>query len=206
MKLSQLEVNERIDYVLKLARLGISRFEIQNRITQKYNCGLTQARIWYNRGVDSLIIVDDEKPRTRAMILEIIHSQLVGFQQDLGKISDRINAMDANEDRAKMVTEQLSIVTDPTQLKALGKELKSIPYHSTKIYLDAIESRSKTRERIIKCCIEIGRLHGLYVEEMPIIKAIQVMAQSELIPAQVGADLLTLISGFERKLDAVSLN
>ena len=202
--ISQKDSNDRIDYILRYIKLGFSRIECQNRFQAKYKCGGTQTRLWYCRAVDSLIVVDKvEKPRVRAVLLEVLHSHLVGFQQDLGKITDRLTEMDGDRERRTMVVEQLAIHTDEKQIKSLNRELKSIPSHSIKVYLEAIESRSKTRDRITKTCTEIARLHGLYVEEMPIIKAIQVMAQSELIPAQIASDLLDLIGSLERNIDRV---
>ena len=206
MSISQKETNDRIDYLLRHIKLGLSRIECQNRFQAKYQCGMTQTRIWYGRAVDTLIVLDKvEKPRVRAILLEVLHSHLVGFNQDIAKISDRLAEMDADNERRSMVVEQLAVHTDEKQIKSLNRELKTIPSHPIKVYLDAIESRSKTRDRIVKCCTEIGRLHGLYVEELPIIKAIQVMAQSELIPAQIASDLLDLIGTLERNIDRVGI-
>ena len=207
MSISQKEVDERIEFLLKYVRLGMSRNECQRIFQAKYHTGIVQARVWYVRATDGLIAIDpDSRSRTRAVILEILHGQLVGHQSDMGKITDRLVEIEADNERRSMVVEQLAVHTDEKQIKSLNRELKTIPSHPVKVYLDAIESRSKTRERIIKCCTEIGRLHGLYVEELPIIKAIQVMAQSELIPAAVASDLLTLIGSLERNIDTLSLN
>ena len=207
MKIFKNEVDERIDYILKMVKLGISRVECQTRFQQKYNCGMTQTRVWYSRAIDSLIVVDkDELPRTRAVILEILHAQLVGYHQDSGKITDRLAEMDADRDRRSMIQEQLLIVTDDKQTKALIRELKSVPTHSIKTYLEAVDRRGKTRERIIKCCTEIGRLHGCYVEEMPLSKAISVLAQAEVLPASIASNLLSLIGNFEKQIDSLSLN
>ena len=200
--ISQKETADRIEYILKHVKLGLSRIEVQNRFQLKYQCGATQTRIWYCRAIDTLIVVDKiEKPRVRAVLLEVLHSHLVGFNQDIAKISDRLAKMDADNDRRSMIEEQLLIVTDEKQVKALTKELRAVSDHPVKSYLEAIECRSKTRDRIIKCCAEIGRLHGLYIEEMPLTKAIQVMAQSEMIPAKTAGDLLDLITNFERNID-----
>ena len=55
----------------------------------------------------------------------------------------------------------------------------------------------------MKIVIEIARLNGLYVEELPILRAIQVMANSELIPADTARSLTSILENLETSIDRV---
>jgi hypothetical protein len=160
--LTQREIDERLDYILRFVKLGRSRTETQAKFRQRFGYGERQTRSWYVRAVDSLIIVDKgERLRTKAVMLEVLHSQIAGFQHDLEKFTDIITKIEADNDLRNMIKWQLSIVTDDEQINSLNQELKNIPSHSIKVLLEAIECRCKTREHIVKACNEIGRLHEL---------------------------------------------
>lgn len=160
--LTQDEIDERLNYILTFVKLGASRNKVQAKFRKRFKYGERQTRSWYVRAVDSLILADEgERPRTRAVILELLHSQIVGFQQDLRKFTDIINKIEADNALRNTIEEQLSIVTDDRQIESLNQELNSIPRHSIEVLLEAIECRSKTREHIIQACHEIGRIHGL---------------------------------------------
>jgi hypothetical protein len=170
--LTQEEIDERLKYILGFVKRGASRNKTQAKFRERFGYGERQTRSWYVRAVDSLMIADEgEQPRMRAVILEMLHKQIVAFHQDLEKFNDIISNIEADNDLRNVIKKQLSIVTDDRQLESLNQELESIPSHSIEVLLEAIECRSKTRERIAKACHEISRLHGLFSIETAIVDA-----------------------------------
>ena len=168
--LTQEEIDERLDYILYFVKRGLSRNETQTTFRNRFGYGERQARSWYTRAVDSLIVVDEsERPRTRVVVLEMLHSQIVGFHEDLEKFNNIISNIGADNDLRNMIEQQMTTMTEDKQIELLKQELKSIPTHSIDVLLDAIECRSKTRERIIKACHEIGRLHGIFSIETAVV-------------------------------------
>jgi hypothetical protein len=160
--LTQDEIDERLDYILGFVKLGLSRNETQTKVRKRFGCGERQARSWYARAIDSLIVVDkSERIHARAVMLEVLHSQIAGLQQDLGKFTAIITKIEADNDLRNMIKGQLSTETDDRQIQSLTQELESTPNYPIEALIKAIECRGKARASITKACNEIARLHGL---------------------------------------------
>jgi hypothetical protein len=197
-----IESQERIDWILDRIKIGMSKPDLIRQIENRYQLSTTQARIWLHKASDSLISIDKEhRPRLRAAMIEIVRAQLIGLQQDIAKLSAEIQSYEENRATREMIQVQL-LDADDRERERLKRELAAVRPLKPRYYLDCINQRSKLRLSIITCTTEIGRLEGLYAEELPVIRALSVLANSELIPAGVAGSLIDILSNLELALDA----
>jgi hypothetical protein len=198
-----IESQERIDWILDRIKIGMSKPDLIRQIENRYQLSTTQARIWLHKASDSLISIDKEhRPRLRAAMIEIVRAQLIGLQQDIAKLSAEIQSYEENRATREMIQVQL-LDADDRERERLKRELAAVRPLKPRYYLDCINQRSKLRLSIITCTTEIGRLEGLYAEELPVIRALSVLANSELIPAGVAGSLIDILSNLELALDAI---
>jgi hypothetical protein len=204
-RITQLQGEERIQFVVTRIRSGLSRIEIMRQLAVEYKTGSSQTRFWYMKGADSLIVIDPhERPRVRAGLIELLHAQLIGYQQDLSAIASEIKKVDDWLDQKAMIQEQLlGINLSVEQVNRFKLELSFIPklQHNAKTML--ITHKVSVRDRIVKICTELARLHGLYVEEMPWLRAVQVLVENNLLPAETADTMLTLLQDFTSKVEAI---
>jgi hypothetical protein len=203
-RLSEAEIFDRNKFIIDRIRMGLSRVSIERDFAAKFQLGDTQTRLAYQTANDSLIVVDpNHAANTRAGLLEILHQQLVETNRDIGKVSQEIDLiLETRSTRSRIEALILSSI-DKVEQAALKIELKSLPVHRSKYLLSCLDQRSRFRLLIVKMVTEIARLNGLYVEEMPILRAIQVMANSELIPADTACGLLTILGNLETSIDKI---
>jgi hypothetical protein len=135
-------------------------------------------------------------------MIEIVRAQLIDLQQDIAKLSTEIQSFEENRATRERIQVQL-LDTDDRERERLKRELAVVRPLKPRYYLDCINQRSKLRLSIITCTTEIGRLEGLYAEELPVIRALSVLANSELIPAGVAGSLIDILSNLELALDAI---
>lgn len=171
----KIEEQERIDWIIDRIKIGMSKSDLIRQIENRYELSTTQSRIWHHKASDSLISIDkDHRPRVRAALTEILHSQICGLQQDIAKVSAEIRSY--VENRATRDTIQAQLVNaDERERERLKRELAAVRPLKPRYYLDCINQRARLRISIVKCVTEIGRLEGLYVEELPIIRALSVL-------------------------------
>jgi hypothetical protein len=199
----QVEIEERISFVVDRIRMGISKAEIVRQIGSRFGLSETQSRIWYHKSNDSLISIDKEqRPRARAAMIEIVRAQLIGLQQDIAKLSAEIQSYEENRATRERIQVQL-LDTDDRERERLKRELAAVRPLKPRYYLDCINQRASLRISIVRCVTEIGRLEGLYVEELPVIRALSVLGNSELIPAGVAGSLIDILSNLELALDTI---
>jgi hypothetical protein len=199
----KIEIEERISFVIDRIRMGLSKSEIVRQIENRYQLSTTQSRVWYIKAADSLISIDKEQiPRVRAAMIEIVHSQIIGLQQDLARVTTEIQSCELARETRSRIQAQLIDAND-RERERLKRELSAIKIIKPRYYLDCINQRSRFRISIVKCVVEISRLNGLYVEELPILRAIQVMANSELIPSDTASGLLSLLENLESSIDSL---
>ena len=198
-----IDEEERISFVVDRIRMGLSKVEIQRQLGVKFKLSTTQSRIWTNKGQDSIVCIDkDRRPRVRAAMIKIIRSQLVGLQQDIAKVSIEIDSYESA--RATRATIQAQLVdAEDQERERLKQELAAVKPIKHRHYLDSINLRARLRISIVKCVTEIGRLEGLYVEELPVIRALSILGHSELIPAGVAGSLIDILSNLELALDSI---
>jgi hypothetical protein len=202
-KKRDIEAQERIDWILDRIKIGISKPDIIRQIENRYQLSTTQSRVWYHKANDSLISIDKEhRPRVRSSMLEVVHSQIIGLQQDIGKLSAEIRSYEENRATRETIQAQLIDAGD-REREQLKRELAAVRPLKPRYYLDCINQRARLRISIVKCVTEIGRLEGLYVEELPVIRALSVLGNSELIPAKVAGSLIDILSNLELALDSV---
>jgi hypothetical protein len=203
-RMRQSEIEERISFVVDRIRMGISKAEIVRQIGSRFGLSETQSRIWYHKANDSLISIDkDHRPRVRASMLEIVRAQLVGVQQDINKLSVEIHSHEESRAARERIQAQLIDADDDRGRERLKRELAAIRPLKPRYYLDCISQRASLRISLVKCVTEIGRLEGLYVEELPVIRALSVLGSSELIPSGVAGSLIDILSNLELALDSI---
>jgi hypothetical protein len=204
-RITRKQAEERVQFVVSRIRSGLSRVEIIRQIAAEYNTGETQSKEWYIKGADSLIVIDPhQRPRVRAGLIELLHAQLIGYQQDLSVIATDIKKVDDWLVQRTMLQEQLLAANlDVAREKRLQLELSFIPrlQHNAKTLL--ITHKVGVRDRIVKICTELARLHGLYVEEMPWLRAVQVLVENNLLPAETADNLLALLQDFTSRVEAI---
>ena len=203
-RMRSIEIEERVSFVVDRIRMGLGKAEIVRQIGSRFGLSETQSRIWYHKANDSLISIDkDRRHRVRAATIEIVHFQLIGLQQDIAKISAEIRLYEVARATREIIQAQLVNVDDDRERERLKRELAVVRPLKPRHYLDCINQRSRLRISIVKCAVEIGRLEGLYVEELPVIRALSVLGNSELIPAGVAGSLIDILSNLELALDSV---
>jgi hypothetical protein len=202
-RMRQIDREERISFVVDRIRMGLSKSEIVRQIGSRFGLCETQSRIWYHKAADTLISIDKEQiNRVRSSMIEIVHSQIIGLQQDLARVTTEIQSCELARETRSRIQAQL-IDADDRERERLKRELSAIKIIKPRYYLDCINQRSRLRISIVKCVVEISRLNGLYVEELPILRAIQIMANSELIPADTASGLLSLLGNLESSIDSL---
>jgi hypothetical protein len=203
-RLSEAESFERNKFIIDRIRMGLSRVSIERDFAAKFQLGDTQTRLAYQTANDSLIVVDpNHAANTRAGLLEILHHQLVETNRDIGKVSQEIDLiLETRSTRSRIEAQILSSIDDK-KIASLKIELKSLPVHRSKYLLSCLDQRSRFRSLVVKFVTEIARLNGLYIDEIPILRAIQIMANSELIPADTASGLLTILGNLETSIDRV---
>jgi hypothetical protein len=202
-KKRNIETQERIDWILDRIKIGMSKPDLIRQIENRYQLSTTQARIWLHKASDSLISIDkDHRPRVRANMIEIIHAQLLGIQQDIAKVSAEIQSYEVSRATREKIQVQL-LDADDRERERLKREVASVRQLKPRYYLDCINQRASLRISIVKCVTEIGRLEGLYTEELPVIRALSVLGNSELIPAGVAGSLIDILSNLELALDSI---
>jgi hypothetical protein len=202
-RMRSIEIEDRISFVVDRIHMGLSKMEIQRQLGIRFKISSTQSRIWTNKGYDSIVCIDkDQRPRVKAAMIEIIRSQIVGIQQDLARVSTEVQSCELARESRSRIQAQL-IDADDRERERLKRELASVRQLKPRYYLDSINQRSRLRISIVKCVTEIGRLEGLYLEELPIIRALSILGNSELIPAGVAGSLIDILSNLEIALDAV---
>lgn len=200
--LKEIQLEERIKFVLDRVRMGLSSPEIYRQIMSKYEINRHAASKVYRTALDSTIHIDiSHRAHTRASMLEIIHAQLVGVQQDIGKISVEIQLVEDTEKKRNQLLEELARIDKKVERVPIEQELKGLARFPTRYYITCLDQRSRFRLLVVKFVTEIARLNGLYVEELPILRAIQIMANSELIPADTASGLLGLLGNLETQID-----
>jgi hypothetical protein len=204
-KLSEAESFERNKFIIDRIKMGLSRVTIESQFADRFGLGETQCRLAYQTANDSLVIVDpNHAANTRASLLEVLHHQLVETNRDIAKISQEIDLILETRSTRSNIEVQLAGSVDKDEQAALKIELRSLPVHRSKYLLSCLDQRSRFRLLIVKMVTEIARLNGLYVEELPILRAIQVMANSELIPADTASSLLSLLGNLESSIERTS--
>ncbi|WP_310482173.1 hypothetical protein [Chamaesiphon sp. VAR_48_metabat_403] len=202
-KKRDIEAQERIDWILNRLKVGMSKPDLIRQIENRYQISTTQARIWLHKASDSLISIDKyRRPRLRAAMIEIVRAQLIGLQQDIAKVSVEIQSYEVSRATRERIQVQL-LDADDRERERLKGELTAVRPLKPRYYLDCISQRSSLRISIVKCVTEIGRLEGLYVEELPILRALSVLGNSELIPSGVAGSLIDILSNLELALDAI---
>ncbi len=202
-RMRSVEIEERISFVVDRIRMGLSKSEIVRQIGSRFDLSETQSRIWHIKGADSLISIDKEQiPRVRVAMIEIVHSQIIGLQQDLARVTTEIKSCELARETRSRIQAQL-IDADDRERERLKRELAAVRPLKSRYYLDCINQRARLRISIVKCVVEISRLNGLYVEELPILRAIQIIANSELIPADTASGLLSLLGNLESSIDSL---
>jgi hypothetical protein len=192
-RMRRIEIEDRISFVVDRIHMGLSKMEIQRQLGVRFKLSSTQSRIWTNKGYDSIVCIDkDQRPRVRAAMIEIVHSQIIGLQQDLARVSTEVQSCELARESRSRIQAQL-IDADDRERERLKRELASVRQLKPRYYLDSINQRSRLRISIVKCVTEIGRLEGLYVEELPIIRALSILGSSELIPAGVAGSLIDIL-------------
>lgn len=202
-RLSAAESFERQKFITDRLLIGYSRVTIELQFREKFGVKETIARSSYQAAKDSLVIVEPDSASTRASLLEILHHQLVQTNIDIAKVTDELNlVLETRQARADLDRQILNSI-DKGESDRLKLDLKSLPVHRAKYFLSCLDQRSRFRSMATKFVTEIARLNGLYVEELPILRAIQIMANSELIPADTAKSLSSLLENLETSIDRV---
>jgi hypothetical protein len=201
-KLTPQEVATRENFVLSRVRAGLSRKQIALQICEQFGVGSTAADDVYNTVIDGLAERSpNDLRRNRAIILEMLHSQVSSYQADLVAVQTQIKiSLDIQEQRA-LIAEQLSIPTLSKDRKAaLRNELKSLHSIRPNVITGMVETKARVRTQLVRAVAEIARVHGLY-NEMPLLQAISVLATSELLPPTVANQMLDAIEGISDSIE-----
>jgi hypothetical protein len=201
-KLSEAELFSRNKFITDRIRMGMSRVVIERQFSESFGVKESVSRSSYQAANDSLIVIDpNHTEHTRAALIEVIYGQLAGVQHDISKISIEIQSVEAARLRRSNIQVQILSSIDANEITRLNRELKSVPQYREKYLISCLEKRSRFRLLVVKFVTEIARLNGLFVEELPILRAIQIMANSELIPAATASGLLSLLGNLESQID-----
>jgi hypothetical protein len=203
------QTQERIEFVVERIGRGLSRTEIIGQLIDKYGVGNSQAKNWYVRGADSLIVLDPNlRPQVRAGLLELLHVQLNGCYLDMDLVKGEMTRVDAwwaerNDLEATLVAGGIDRIDRETEAR-LRLQLGFIPNLTFKSKTILVIHQGTIRDRIVRICTEIARLHGLYIEEMPWLRAVQVLVENNLLPSGAAENLLRLVQDFTGKVELLS--
>jgi hypothetical protein len=201
------QTEERCNFILARIRSGLSRAEIVRQFKEVYKTGRSQSNEWYNRAADSLIVNDPlQTKRLRASIVEMYHAQIAGCQSDLATIVQEIKRVDDWREQRNLIQERLLTEKDIVERHRLQAEIETIPKLNPLTKSNLIEAKCRVRDRIIKLFGELARINGLYVEQMPWIRAVQVLVDNNLLPSNTAESILDTIQNINTQIESIEID
>lgn len=194
--LSESDKEARLDFVIHRLRMGISTLEIQKQFAQKFNYSSKTAKKWVDLAFESIAQNNHRKRRhLHAMVVEMMHSQLTGYQNDLVAMQGQIQS------QLELATEWMVLMSQLPHLKGMSysetqQRVKDIEVTPAGI-CDLIEKKSRVRERMARTMVELCRIQGLYSGASDWRNAVSTLLDNDMLPAPIASNILNSIEEFE---------
>jgi hypothetical protein len=191
---------DRIEFILQRLRMGFSTLETQKQFAQKYNYSSKTSKKWVDQSFATLSRTNDRKRKhLHALVVEMMHSQLTGYQNDLVTMQTQIQGQIKQSTDRTALMEQLPYAQSE-QLKLLHAKLQLLEVSPEKI-CDLLEKKSRVRERLSRLIGEMCRIQGLYSGANDWRSALNVLLDNRMLPPSVANHLLGAIENFEVQMN-----
>ena len=126
VKLTLIEQQDRKDFILSRLRAGVTRHDVQKQFAKKFNYSIETARTWLNNTCDELTDTDiASRRRTFAVIIEMVHSQITSYQNELLAMQREIDKITDLEDQRRLLVNQLEIASG-ADLSTINRKLSQL--------------------------------------------------------------------------------
>lgn len=197
------EEAERKNFILQRLRSGFSRLETQRQFVQEFTCSIDTARNWYAKACAELVSPDlEERKRTHAIIVEMLHAQITAAQADLVAVQQEIAHTEKVAQRRAELTEQIidKIIDGSDATEALEKQLFFIPDVKIDAKLNGLEIKSRMRERMFRIISELARIQGVYNMDSNWAQALHVLLDNGLLPPANAEQILATLDLFTQQI------
>ena len=198
--LSEEARHDRIEFILQRLRMGFSTLETQKQFAKKFNYSAKTAKKWVDEAFKALSIGNERKRKhLHALVVEMMHSQLTGYQNDLVTMQTQIQSQIEQGTERQALMNQIAHV-DADQLRLIYAKLKLIDVTPEKI-CDLIEKKSRVRERLARLMGDMCRVQGLYSGANDWRTALNVLLDNQMMPSSMANHLLGAIENFETQMN-----
>jgi hypothetical protein len=198
--LSEGDRHDRIDFVLQRLRMGFSTLETQKQFAKKYNYSSKTAKKWVDHTFQTLSGTNERRRKhLHALVVEMMHSQLTGYQNDLVTMQTQIQSQIEMGVEKQALTNQIPSANEQ-QLRLIYGKIKMLEVTPDKI-CDLIEKKSRVRERLSRLISELCRIQGLYAGANDWRTALNVLLDNRMLPSSVASHLLGAIESFETQMN-----
>jgi hypothetical protein len=170
-RLTPQEIADRQKFVLEQVRANLSRTQIQALICGEFGVTERNAGRIYNTAIDGIVQRDPGEQRRNRVMM----LEMLYFQ--------------ASSSQADIVALQALIATASLQ-----------PEVKPNMIAQMIGEKSRVRAQLIKTLSDISRIYGLYTD-MPLLQAISVLANSEMLPPELAGRMLVAIEDISSSIE-----
>jgi hypothetical protein len=201
-KLTVGEKAARIKFVLDRVGTTMSRRDLTEAVANEFGVSTRSAQDIFNDAMDSITDVDPlTQRRNRSMVIEKLTNLMKAFQLDIDTLQKWITQCETEN---LAVTEAMTALSqldeESDEFDILAAKIRKLPKHKIALMAGLVAEKGRLRANLVKTLSDMARIYGLYTE-MPLIQAIQVMANSELLPPELAMKLSGTINGLQRAIE-----
>jgi hypothetical protein len=162
-RLSSQQKSARLNFVINRIRDSLTRSQITNLVTTEFGVSRRTACTIYKEAIEDTIERDPSEQRYNRAVM------LEQLYHQASAAQTDISALQSLIDRASRDSSfRLSVIAN------------------------MIGEKSRVRSQLVKTFSDIARIYGLYTD-MPLLQAISVLANSEMLPPEVAGQMLMAI-------------
>jgi hypothetical protein len=170
-RLTPQQTADRESFVLEKVRANLSRTQIQALICAEFGVTERNAGRIYNMAIDGIVQRDPGEQRRNRAMM----LEMLYFQ--------------ASSSQADIAALQALITTARLQPEVKPNAIAQM-----------IGEKSRVRAQLIKTLSDISRIYGLYTD-MPLLQAISVLANSEMLPPELAGRMLVAIEDISSSIE-----
>jgi hypothetical protein len=193
---------ERYKFVHDLVGTTLSRREITEMVAERFGVTTRTAQNYFTEAMDAITDVDPRSQRrNRAMVIEKLSHLMKASQMDIDTLERMYQKCQAANDAKEAAMIALDDFESESQEFQLQTEsIRRMPSHKISLLAGLIAEKGRIRSQLVRTLSDLSRIYGLYTE-MPLIQAIQVMANSELLPPELALKLSSSIVNIQQAIE-----
>lgn len=205
-RLTPIDRQQRADFVLARLRGGFSFLETQRQFSEKFGYKTESARLWLNKICQEITNSDDPAKRRRVyvQIVEIYHSQIATYQNELLALQRQIDLATASNERRKELLLMLPKAPQK-EIEEIRAVLATLPETSPASVVGMLESKSRVRERLCRIVSDLARLQSVGPTGNWK-NALNTLLDAGMVPPELAERILELLGDFEFKMRSIGQN